>query len=71
MIRTFTLPAGVEVLGDVTPQFAEILTPQALAFTAKLARKFEPRPISCRKRKASAILSGPWRRRHAICRTAA
>ncbi len=43
MIRTFILPAGVEVLGDVTPQFAEILTPQALAFTAKLARKFEPR----------------------------
>jgi malate synthase len=43
MIRTLTVPAGVEVLGDVTPQFAEILTPQALAFTAKLARKFEPR----------------------------
>lgn len=37
------LPAGVEILGKVTPQFAEILTPQALAFVAKLARKFEAR----------------------------
>jgi malate synthase len=43
MIRTLTVPASVEVLGDLTAQFAEILTPQALVFTAKLARKFEPR----------------------------
>ena len=37
------LPAGVEILGKVTPRSAEILTPQALAFVAKLARKFEAR----------------------------
>jgi malate synthase len=31
------------VTGKVTPQFAEILTPDALAFVAKLHRQFEPR----------------------------
>src|SRR5262245_53903450 len=34
---------GVEVAGQISPQFAEVLTPHALAFVAKLARKFEPR----------------------------
>jgi malate synthase len=34
---------GVEILGRVTAQYAEILSPQALAFVAKLARKFEAR----------------------------
>jgi malate synthase len=41
--RTPPLPAGIELLGRVTPDFATVLTPQALAFVAKLARKFEPR----------------------------
>jgi malate synthase len=31
------------VLGEVTPEFAEILTPEALAFVAGLARAFEAR----------------------------
>src|SRR5574340_313982 len=43
MNPTAPLPAGVEILGKVTPQFAEILTPQALTFVAKLGRKFEAR----------------------------
>ena len=43
MNPTAPLPEGVEILGKVTPQYAEILTPQALAFVAKLARRFEPR----------------------------
>ena len=34
---------GVEVLGRITPQYADILTPQALAFLAELSRRFEPR----------------------------
>ncbi len=38
-----TLPAGVEITGEITPAFAEILTPEALAFVAKLHRTFEPR----------------------------
>lgn len=36
------LPQGVEVLADITPAYAEILTPEALAFVAKLHRRFEP-----------------------------
>ena len=43
MSRSESLPKGVEIPGKVTPQCAEILTPQALAFMAKLARKFEAR----------------------------
>jgi len=37
------LPAGVEIRGPLSPAFAEILEPRALAFVAKLARKFEGR----------------------------
>ncbi len=37
------IPNGIEILGKLTPAFSEILTPQALAFVAKLARKFESR----------------------------
>lgn len=34
---------GVEVLGSVTEAFAEVLTPAALAFLAKLGRRFDSR----------------------------
>jgi malate synthase len=34
---------GIAVLGAITPEFAQILTPQALDFMAKLIRKFEGR----------------------------
>ena len=37
---TIPTPAGVQLLGEVTPAFAEILTPDALAFVAKLQRAF-------------------------------
>jgi malate synthase len=43
MSLTATLPSGVEIAGSLPAEFAEILTPQGLAFAAKLARKFEPR----------------------------
>lgn len=33
---------GVELTAPVTPEFSEILAPQAVEFVAKLARKFEP-----------------------------
>ena len=36
-------PGGIEVHGRVTPEYATILTPEALAFVAKLHREFEPR----------------------------
>jgi malate synthase len=37
------LPPGVEIRAPMTPRYAEMLTPPALAFVAKLARKFEER----------------------------
>src|SRR5574341_1786540 len=36
------LPEGIQILGQVTPEFAQILTPEALAFVAKLHRHFNP-----------------------------
>ncbi len=38
-----TLPKGVEIKSDVSPEFAEILTPDAMAFVAKLQREFGAR----------------------------
>ena len=43
MKQSFALLSGVEVLGRITPRYADILTPQALAFLAELSRRFEPR----------------------------
>ncbi len=43
MSRSVSLPEGIAILGKVAPQFTDILSPQALAFVAKLARKFEAR----------------------------
>src|SRR5687768_501149 len=43
MNRDLPLIPGVEIRAAVTPEFATVLTPQALAFVAKLARKFEER----------------------------
>ncbi len=37
------LPEGVEILGSLSAEFSEILTPPAIAFVAKLSRKFENR----------------------------
>src|SRR6476646_3641390 len=32
---------GVEILGEITPAYSEILTPEAMTFLARLARRFE------------------------------
>jgi malate synthase len=37
------LPEGVAISGQVTREFASILSPEALTFVAQLHRKFEPR----------------------------
>ncbi len=42
-MTTPTLPEGVEILGPMSAGYAEILSPQAIAFIAKLSRKFEGR----------------------------
>jgi malate synthase len=43
MTRALPLPLGVEILAPITPEQSTIVTPQALAFVAKLVRKFEGR----------------------------
>ena len=40
-MSTSNLPEGITIQGPMTAAYAQILTPQALAFVAKLARKFE------------------------------
>src|ERR1700730_2971943 len=45
------VPDGVEAVGKVTPAFAEILTPDALAFVAKLHRIFNARRRGWLKRR--------------------
>ncbi|MGA0031745.1 MAG: malate synthase A [Burkholderiales bacterium] len=46
------LPEGIEILGPMPAPFGEILTPQALAFVAKLSRKFEARRLGLLKMRA-------------------
>jgi malate synthase len=43
---------GIEVRGAVTAEWAQILTPEALLFVAKLARQFEPRRRELLQRRA-------------------
>jgi len=53
--------AGIEVIGPITPAFAEILTPEALAFVATLGRAFaETRAALLQKRteRQAAIIAG-------------
>ena len=42
MDNAHSLPTGLTITGNITPDFATILTPEALIFFVKLARKFEP-----------------------------
>ena len=61
MTPTASLPQGVEILGKIMPQYAEILAPQALAFVATLARKFEGRRrelMAARARRQSEFDAG-------------
>src|SRR5262245_42619978 len=46
-------PAGVEILGRMTPEYAEILTADALAFLAKLHRSFDGRRLELLQRRAT------------------
>jgi len=44
---------GIEVHGRVTPEYAQILTPEAMAFVARLHRAFEPRRQELLARRAA------------------
>ena len=48
-----SLPQGVSVTGRMTPAFESILTPEALAFVARLHRQFEPRRQELLARRAA------------------
>jgi malate synthase len=39
------LPAGMEIKAPLLPEYGRVLTPEALAFVAKLARRFGPRRL--------------------------
>ncbi|HEX7975002.1 MAG TPA: malate synthase A [Anaerolineales bacterium] len=45
-------PEGVQVTAPVTPEFAEVLTPQALAFVARLQRELNGRRLELLQRRA-------------------
>jgi len=47
-----TLPEGVQVLAPISTEFAEILTPEALAFVAKLQRAFNARRLELLRKRA-------------------
>ena len=53
---------GVEILGPLTPAYKKILTPEALAFVAKLVRKHGPRRealLEYRKERQALIDGAP------------
>ena len=48
----YQYPEGIEIRASVTPEYAEILTPDAMNFVAKLARAFEGRREELLQRRA-------------------
>ncbi|WEF34667.1 malate synthase A [Pseudoduganella chitinolytica] len=42
-MSSISLPAGMEITGEIAPGYERVLTPEALALVAKLSREFEPR----------------------------
>ncbi len=60
-MSTIPTPEGVQILAEVTPAQAEILTTEALALVAKLHRAFEPRReelLAARVERAKRIDAG-------------
>ena len=47
------IPPGVQVLAPITPEYAQILTPEALAFLAKLHRQFNARRLELLQRRVA------------------
>ena len=48
-----SFPGGVEIRGQITPEFSQILTPGAVAFVVKLHRRFEARRQELLARRAA------------------
>src|SRR5512147_526107 len=52
-MSTPTFGPGIEISGRITPDYAQILTPEAVAFAAKLQRAFGPRRADLLARRAA------------------
>ena len=52
-MSTLNLGPGIEITGRITPEFAQILTPEAMAFVAKLQRAFGGRRDELLAKRAS------------------
>lgn len=50
--QPYQYPEGIEIRAPITPEYAEILTPEAMSFVAKLARAFEGRREELLQRRA-------------------
>jgi malate synthase len=48
---TQNFPSDIQVIGEITAEFSEILTPEALAFVAKLERTFRSRRLEALHRR--------------------
>src|SRR5207249_7009816 len=48
---TISSPPGIQLRGELAPAFPEIVSPEALAFVAKLQRAFGNRREECLKRR--------------------
>jgi malate synthase len=46
-----SFPAGIEITAPVTTEYAQVLTPEALSFVAKLQREFNSRRLELLKRR--------------------
>ena len=51
MSNSYRLPEGIEIKGEYSAQFVEILTPEALKFVAKLQREFNSRRLTLLKKR--------------------
>ena len=51
-MKQLNIPAGMQVLGPITPEHAQILTGEALGFLAKLHRNFNARRLELLARRA-------------------
>ncbi|WP_062306915.1 malate synthase A [Alicyclobacillus sendaiensis] len=63
MAASYACPQGVEITGEYRPEFAEILTTDALQFIAELERRFAPRRdelLRLRKERDERLLAGEW-----------
>ncbi|SFU34807.1 malate synthase A [Alicyclobacillus macrosporangiidus] len=63
MSGSYICPPGMQITGAYTPEFAEILTPEALAFVAEVERRFGPRReqlLEARKEREERLLAGEW-----------